>query len=275
MGRIEMKKIAVCIMIIFFPGFLCADVLILKDGSEITTNYHWKKDRNTIGYFQDGTTKYIESSRIDWEAMNSHRKTTSAPNKSATKAVRKSKASHNGAPHHAKFTGNGDDVINLSKPQKDGPAILLISANRSERHFSIKGFSSSGKRTGLLVNTAKEYDGTVLVDILARENTSQLEIKAVGAWVIYVYDIKYARKYKTPGDIEGDGDDVIIVLGSAKIMEVNGNADSRHFSIKGYSKKGRHLLVNAAQPYSGKARVPINTFLLEINAKGRWRLDTK
>lgn len=269
-----MKRIAICMMIVFFPVFLFADVLILKDGHEIKTNYYWKEDRNRIGYFHDGTTKYIERGLIDWETMKNRRVPASEPTKS-TKKVKKSKESHNGAPHHAKYTGNGDDVISLTKPKKDGAAMLLVYGNRSNRHFSITGYSSSGERTGLLVNSVKKYDGTVLIDMVGKEKTSQLEIKARGAWAIYVYDIKYARKYKSPGAIEGAGDDVIIVLGSPKIMEVNGNPNGRHFSIKGYSKRGPHLLVNTGKPYSGKVRVPINTLLLEISARGRWRLDAK
>lgn len=269
-----MKIITMCIIIIFSPVLLFAEVLFLKDGRQIKTNYYWKEDRNSIGYFKDGTTKYIQRDLIDWEAMKNH-ETASEPTKSTRKKFKKSKESNNAAPHHAKYTGNGDDIINLSKPQKDGAAILLVSGNRSNRHFSITGYSNSGKRTGLLVNTTKKYDGTVLIDMVDREKTSQLEIKGLGAWAIYVYDIKYARKYKTPGAIEGNGDDVIIVLGSAKIMEVNGNQNGRHFSIKGYSNRGRHLLVNAVEPYSGKVRVPTNTILLEISARGRWRLDTK
>lgn len=68
-----MKRIAICMMIVFFPVFLFADVLILKDGREIKTNYYWKEDRNRIGYFHDGTTKYIERGLIDWETMKNRR----------------------------------------------------------------------------------------------------------------------------------------------------------------------------------------------------------
>lgn len=274
-----MKSFLIMLLtLIFFPVLLYADTLILRDGGEITTNYYWKEGFNRVGYFQDGTEKYINYNLVDWDAMANLKTERHMATRRNTERPQKQneEKNNNVAPHHAKYRGYGDDIIRFSKPNKNGPAILVISGNKAEKHFSIMGYSDSGQRTGLLVNTTDSYNGTVLVDIAGNKTTSQLEIKAQSEWVILVYDIKYARKYKRPGRMEGKGDDVLIVLGSAGIMKVGGNSINNHFAMLAYSPSmGRRLLVNTTDQYSGRVRIPTEPFVMEINATGPWIVDTE
>ena len=200
-----MKTIIICLIFILLPSLLVAEILILKDGTEINTNHYWKEDRHTTGYFHDGTTKYVKTDLVDWDATKALKgKTIGTP----VRPKKTKKNSEKQAPYHKEYSGSGDDVIKFSKPKDNGPALLVVSSNRANRYFSITGYSDSGARTGIFVNTTKKYDGKVLVDVLDRMMTSRLEIKAVGPWVIYVYELKYAKKYSPPGDITGNGDDV-------------------------------------------------------------------
>lgn len=189
--------------------------------------------------------------------------------RSDTKITR---SSGEAAKPYARYQGSGDDVIRISKP--GGPALFQITGNRANRHFSVMGNDDLGNRTGLFANTTETYAGIVLVDP-SSSKTSQLEIKAHGPWVIEVYELKYAKTFDVPGMIEGKGDSVLKISGTARIMEANGNPKGRHFSIKAYSKGGRRLLVNTTDPYQGKVRFPTRTLLLEISAMGPWMLDAK
>ena len=71
------------------------------------------------------------------------------------------------------FTGNGDEVILISKPAN----FAHIIGNPDAHHFAVKAFS---ERRALLVNTTDVYDGKV------KTSTDQvmLEITATGDWAI-------------------------------------------------------------------------------------------
>ena len=155
-------------LLLIFPNSLIAETLILNDGSKIETNYYWR-DGGNVGYFQDGKEKYISNGQIDWDATKSLKRGTPVRSQSATpKPTKKESTSEFSSHMHAKYEGRGDDVINITKPEIGHAAILSISGNRAERHFSVSGFSDSGKMTKLLVNTTSSYDGFVLIDMMKK-----------------------------------------------------------------------------------------------------------
>lgn len=67
-----MKKYLIW-LIILLPAIAFADILILKDGTKIDSNYIYKKDYKTTGYFKDGNTQLISNELIDWEATEAAR----------------------------------------------------------------------------------------------------------------------------------------------------------------------------------------------------------
>lgn len=271
-----MRPLSILLIAIFIlPVVLCAETLILRDGTKINTNYFWTEGTK-VGYFEDGIEKYISHGLVDWDAMKSvkkeisktYRRNTPQQNEQTTK-----RNSGNADRHHTQYRGVNDDIINLSKPD-DGAALLLISGNRSNNHFAVTGYTAHGQRTKLLVNTTKSYDGTVLIDVESGVSTTQLEIKAKGEWNIFVHPLKHIRRYQRPGRIEGTGDDVLLVLGSDGIMNIDGNSSGNHFAAIAYSADGKSLLVNTTDIYSGRVMVPKKTFIIEIKAVGSWELGT-
>lgn len=175
----------------------------------------------------------------------------------------------------ASYSGSGDDVQSISKPDKGLPALLAISGNGAGRHFAVIARDDSGNRFGALVNTTDAYAGIVPVDLPPRTNTTLLEIKATGGWRIKVYPIGAAQKASVPGVFNGDGDNVIWLKGKPKLAKVRGNSASRHFAVIAYDRSGNRLgaKVNTTDPYNGTIILPGRTLLLEINAVGGWTVD--
>ncbi|WP_024333087.1 hypothetical protein [Desulfotignum balticum] len=175
----------------------------------------------------------------------------------------------------AVYSGTGDDVQTISKPDKNMPALLAISGNSAGRHFAVIARDGSGNRVRALVNTTDAYAGIVPIDLPPRTDTTLLEIKASGGWRIKVYSIGAAQRAKVPGVFNGEGDNLIVLKGNPKLANVRGNSASRHFAVIAYDKGGNRLgaKVNTTDPYNGTIILPSRTLLLEIKAVGGWTVD--
>lgn len=175
-----------------------------------------------------------------------------------------------GAPK--KYSGSGDDVITISKPDgADMPALLRVIGNNSGRHFAVKGFDSSGRSTGLFVNTTDAYQGLIPLDFRDSDNTVRLEISATGLWSIEVRSLVSARTVRVGSTESGSGDDVFLISGSVDTAHVSGNKGSRHFAVLAYGNRSK-LLVNTTSPYDGRVALPQDTVVIEVTAKGSWRI---
>ncbi len=167
--------------------------------------------------------------------------------------------------------GTGEDIIGIEK--KDERMIAFyIKGNNEGKLFSIIGVSDMWRPTNLLVNTARPYEGVVLD---SSGKMDMLEIKADGEWEIRYYPIELTRKTAVPGEIKGDGDDVIQIEGNAREMQVIGNPEGEHspkqFNVNGYSPE-KHRLVETTNRYNEKINLPENIFLLEIRGEGEWEI---
>ena len=178
---------------------------------------------------------------------------------------------------HATYSGSGDDVVEISKPKKGVPALLVISGNRDSSHFAVIARDASGNRVGALVNTTDPYKGIVPVDLPPRTETKLLEIKASGSWRIKLYSIGAAQRVKVPGTFEGEDDNVLWVEGNPSRAKINGNSASSHFAVIAYDKHGNRLgaQVNTTDPYSGTVIIPSKTLLLQVTAVGDWSVELK
>lgn len=171
-------------------------------------------------------------------------------------------------PDHIVYSGTGDDVIKIEKPE-DGPLLLYIKGNSSSRHFAVLGYDDNDNRTQLFVNTTDSYEGITLDP---GGTTTMLEVNATGSWTIETRSVRSARVLETPGRISGNGDEVIQVEGAASTASVKGNPNARHFAVRGYSPMP-DLMVNTTDIYEGKVRVSRGTFILEIIAVGNWEIE--
>lgn len=85
---------------------------------------------------------------------------------------------------------------------------------------------------------------------------------------------------------DGSGDDVIDIQkpggpSAPALLYVRGNAESRHFAVKGYDATGSStgLLVNTTDPYEGVRPLDFMqgefTSRLEISANGPWYIEVR
>lgn len=79
---------------------------------------------------------------------------------------------------------------------------------------------------------------------------------------------------------EGSGDSVIKIdtPEGLHVLYVKGNAESRHFAVKGYTESGEstELFVNTTEPYEGVTIDPSQeTSTLEISSKGPWQIEVR
>jgi hypothetical protein len=169
--------------------------------------------------------------------------------------------------------GQGDTVIDSGKPG-DYPAIARINY-AGGRNFSVWSYGPDGDRIDLLVNTIGSYSGTVPIDLLVNQFTTRFEISSSGSWRIEVLPLEAARVEYVPGDISGEGDEVLWFNAGRNqpdTMVVDATGARGNFSIWSYGN-GRDLVVNEIAPYQGTVILSGDTALLVIGAEGPWELS--
>ena len=77
-----------------------------------------------------------------------------------------------------RISGSGPDVFRV----EGTPTTARIQGNDDGKYFNIKGFSSAGDWTALLVDSTDPYDGQVSVP----EETSIIDVDAVGDWTVEI-----------------------------------------------------------------------------------------
>lgn len=171
-------------------------------------------------------------------------------------------------PDSITYSGSGDDVITID--QLEGVFVFHIVGNQEERHFSVKGYDSSGESTELLVNTTSAYEGTT---IDPSQKTVMLEIKATGDWSIDVKSIFEMGTISSGETVSGSGDSVILVSSYGSTANISGNTSERHFSVKSYGSESDKLLVNTTEVYEGTVMLIGKPIILEVNAVGEWSIS--
>jgi hypothetical protein len=170
------------------------------------------------------------------------------------------------------FTGTGDSVIDIDYPWDNAAQVDIT--HTGSAHFAIWSYDENNERIDLLVNTSGKYKGRVLIDILVGEPiTRRMEITADGAWTITVLPlgVEFLHLCYIPGPCEGEGDDVLGLVGDPDTMQVDYPGNS-YFSIWSYGPE-IDLLVNESGPYAGRVLIQKGTVLFSIHAEGPWTLD--
>jgi hypothetical protein len=175
------------------------------------------------------------------------------------------------------LSGSGDSIVDVQK--WNGFAIANIKYNGG-RNFIVKSYDSNGEQIDLLVNKVGNYEGTVPLDISDGQQTTRFEIKSSGQWEIQVLPIEQVKRFNIPGTLKGNGDDVIILLGTSNpdLLKIDASQAERNFILKGIGKSTR-LLANAIAPYTGTVMIPGNlltssgVLMLEIKATGEWSIE--
>lgn len=169
------------------------------------------------------------------------------------------------------FNGSGDSIENVQ--MWNGPALLQTTGNDEGRHFAVIPHTVSGEQLLSMVNTTDPYSGQLLLP----EPINRLEISAPGAWTIEILPLSSARRLSVPGQIEGSGDEVLVLDGGQPdIATVSGNQAGRHFSVVSYTIEGQQVfgsIVNTTDPYDGQILLEGETGILEVTAVGPWSIS--
>jgi len=179
------------------------------------------------------------------------------------------------------YEGAGDDFIEIEKPAEIN--IMHIVGNRADSFFAVQGYDAEGNLTDLFVNTTSPYEGAVALDFDDDKDTTHLEIEAASGdeWSIYVLPIEATEYWvEVPGEITGENDSIVIILGSPTMANIEGNEADSFFAIIGWLEQdgwlvGSDLLVNTTDPYEGTVRMESNTMILQIEAVGAWTIDVQ
>jgi hypothetical protein len=172
------------------------------------------------------------------------------------------------------FSGSGDMVLDINK--WPGPAIAHF-AHTGQSNFIVESFAADNSRIELLVNTIGNFKGVVPVDFDGSD-TKRFTIKADGPWEIQILPLSSANTMTVPGSISGEGDDVILLGGSAPDkITIDASQASSNFVLFSYSNPSSidrlDLLVNEIAPYTGVVLAPNGTGILVLTATGPWKLD--
>ena len=182
------------------------------------------------------------------------------------------------------YEGTGDDYFAIEKP--DEIAVMKIIGNSSGSHFAVAGYDADGNQTDLFVNTTSYYDGLVALDfdyLRSGQDTTHLEVNASGDWNVGVFPIGAADWVDVPGEISGEGDNVIILDRSENnpsLARITGNQNSNHFAVVGWHEESgwpsrADLLINTTQSYEGTVRLDPATMILEVTAADDWVISVE
>lgn len=172
------------------------------------------------------------------------------------------------------LVGYGDSVEEI--PTIDGIAVAVIAGNDESRYFGVTSYDKDGNRINMLVNATNPYVGSHPIGLFS-EPVAFLEIKATGAWRIYILKGATMRALLGGhGSISGKGDDVFVLPSPhGKIAEIDGNYESRYFGVTMYTESQRKLLVNTTDPYQGTVLVGGESAIIVVTAEGEWTFTVK
>jgi uncharacterized protein DUF2510 len=174
------------------------------------------------------------------------------------------------APKSIRYSGQGDRLVKIRKPDRGGPALLSVRGTGSSSNFVVTSLDSLLHEVDLLVNVIGSYSGTVLMDAQDGQDTARLKIEYPGTWTVVLRPIDAAPEFISQP--AGKGDRVFKYLGEAQGLKVT-NRGSGNFIVETYGDEG-DLLVNEIGNYSGEVVLGAGPELIQIQSDGHWTLKT-
>lgn len=167
------------------------------------------------------------------------------------------------------FSGVGDDIVALDIPN-DEPTIARFTHDGGS-NFQVTGYTSSGDRTGGIVNEIGTYEGVRPIN-LQEPVTQEFDITADGNWHVTIQPLSDAQPAETTGVTEGTGDDVLLVIDQdASSVEASHQGES-NFQVTAWGSQ-RNGMINEIGAYDGRVRMSTDAVILEIVADGSWSFD--
>jgi len=167
--------------------------------------------------------------------------------------------------------GSGNNEVFFNK--WIGPAVLIAS-HEGDEDFIVSNYSASNQKIGTLVDTVGLYVGSLPLDFLETEYTTRFNIIANGDWELQIIPLGLAREEPISTSIDGDGDDVINLLGGTPDqISINASQTTGNFKLWAYSQGNKIALVNTTAPYSGTVAAPAGTTTIVVNTLGIWYIS--
>jgi hypothetical protein len=167
------------------------------------------------------------------------------------------------------FQGRGGKVVVLSA-MADG-VHLVVMTHQGSGGFAVNGLDRGGHIAALLGHGYGKYQGTMLLDGMARP--AALQVRASGAWKVVVRDARRAAVWAGKGS--GKGSSVLRVerawtqpLAAVRYT----HRGTSNFVIRSYDSQSWDLLVNEIGRQDGETTLPLGTRYIEIEADGAWSL---
>jgi len=175
-----------------------------------------------------------------------------------------------GAAFH--FAGKGAKSLDIVKP---AGAFVLHITHDGKNEFSVHNFDAQATDLGELVNASGAYDGVLAAD-LEKTQTTRLEIKADGNWVVDIFplDKQFLHQVAVPGHYAASGDDVVFLTGAVPdVGTFKTEANDASFIVHTFNGSDLYGIVHENNPYSGTAIVPSGTLIMIVQTRGKWSVD--
>lgn len=174
-------------------------------------------------------------------------------------------------PDPISLTGSGNSVIDFEK--WIGPAVLSATHD-GDGDFIVDNYSANNQKIGRLINTAGFYVGSLPLDFSGGTKTTRFDITADGAWELQIIPLDLARGEIVPSTLDGDGDDVIVIIdGDPGQMIIDASQTSDYFILWAFGAGSPVQLVNSEGEYEGTVTAPAGTTSFAVMTIGPWSIE--
>jgi hypothetical protein len=166
--------------------------------------------------------------------------------------------------------GKGNKTVEFEIPE-DAISLAAMS-HPGKGAFQVQALGEDGTVTQSLVKTSGKYSGVVLFDLL--DHSVAFKVTAKGPWKITVQPTELGTAWDGTGTLKGKGDAVVLLSPPSEAdatLDVRSSSKNR-FTIRAHSADEEVYLVNQKGPFKGRLKLPEETLMLEIRAKGNWTL---
>ncbi len=174
-------------------------------------------------------------------------------------------------PDPISLTGSGNSVIDFEK--WIGPAVLSATHD-GDGDFIVDNYSANNQKLGRMINTAGFYVGSLPLDFAGGTRTTRFDITADGAWELQIIPLDLARGEIVPSTLDGDGDDVIVIIdGAPGTMIIDASQTSDYFILWAFGEGSPVQLINSAGEYEGTVTAPAGTTSFAVMTIGPWSME--
>lgn len=167
----------------------------------------------------------------------------------------------------SRYAGSGDETVEIDKPDGPDRLAILTADHKGGGTFSVVALDRDLNRSALLVHATGGYTGTTLLDPMAGDPTTALQITADGPWQLEIASVDELRSFDS--SVAGAGDDVVRYTGATTSAAV-GHRGGTRIAVWA-NTDGREPLVDRIGDYDGAVSLP-GSSVLEIRSDGRWSI---